>query len=111
MEIPLQITFRGFAHQPALDELIRKRVLALEKVARHPLTSCHVVVELGREHIPGARMFHVHVDVAFAGAVVAINHEPRDNHAHEDAKVAVHDAFEAVERRIEHADHRRHAAS
>jgi hypothetical protein len=30
MESPLQITFRGFAHQPALDDLIRERVRELE---------------------------------------------------------------------------------
>jgi hypothetical protein len=111
MESPLQITFRGFAHQPALDDLIRKRVRELEKVADHRLTSCHVVVELGREHLPGARMFHVEIDVTLPGAVAAINRDPRDDHAHEDAAVAVHDAFDVARRKIEHGAHRRHAPS
>jgi hypothetical protein len=80
-------------------------------VVGHPLTSCHVVVALGREHIPGARMFHVEIDATLPGAVVAINRDPQDDHTHEDAAVAVHDAFDAARRKIEHGNHRRHAAS
>jgi hypothetical protein len=111
MESPLQITYRGFTHDAELEHLIRRRVDELERVARHRLISCHVIVELGHEHLPGARMFHVGIHVTFAGAVVATGPDARDDHGHEDVRVAVHDAFYAAHRRVQHADHRRHAAS
>jgi len=111
METPLQITFRGFEHTPDLDQLIRRRAAQLEGVAGNRLTSCHVVVELGHEHFPGARIFHVKVDVTFAGAVVVIDRERHDDRTHEDATVAVHDAFDAARRKLEHVDRQRHAAT
>jgi hypothetical protein len=111
MESPLQITFRGFEHTPELEQLIRKRALDLEKVASHRLTSCHVVVELGREHIPGARMFHVRIDLALPGGVIAVNREPQDAHSHEDPAVAVRDAFEVARRDIEDWERRHHGTS
>jgi len=111
MESPLQITYRGFTHQPELEAIIRKRAEDLDKVAGHRLTSCHVVVELGHEHFPGARIFHVKVDVTFAGAVVVIDRERHDDRTHEDATVAVHDAFDAARRKLEHVDRQRHAAT
>jgi ribosome-associated translation inhibitor RaiA len=111
METPLQITFRGFAHRPDLDALIRTRVAELEKEAGHRLTSCHVVVQYKHDHADGAHLFHVQVDVTIAGAVIIVNHDPRNDHAHADPYLAIDDAFNASHRRLTHVDHGRHLSS
>jgi hypothetical protein len=111
METPLQITFRGFQHTPDLDALIRKRAAELDEVTGHRLTSCHVVVELGHKHLPGARMFHARLDLALPGGVIAINREPQDEHPHEDVTVAVRDAFDSAHHQIEAWERRHHGPS
>ena len=111
MESPLQIRFHGFEHRPELDELIRKRAGELDAMTGQRLTSCHVVVELGHEHRAGARLFHARIDLALPGGVIAINREPHDQHPHEDAGIAVRDAFDAAHRQIEHWQRKHHGAS
>ena len=111
MESPLQITFHGFKHTPELDQLIRLRADQLDEVTGHRLTSCHVVLELGHEHLPGARMFHARIDLSLPGGVIAVNREKREPHSHEEASVAVRDAFAAAHRQVEDWQRRHHGES
>ena len=80
-------------------------------MAGRRLTSCHVVVELGRKHVPGVGAFHARIDLSLPGGVIAINREPQDQHRHEDVSIAVRDAFDAAHRQIEEWERRHHGAS
>lgn len=109
MQTPLQVTFRGFAHTPDLDQLIRQCAAELEPVAGNRMTSCHVVVAL--EHRQARSIFHAKIDLVMPGGVIAVNREPLDPRAHEDAHLAVRDAFDAARRQVEDWEQRRHGSS
>lgn len=105
MIIPLEITFRDMGSPVALTAKIRKHVdrLGLFIV---PITSCRVLVEArGRRH--KANLYHVQVNVALPGAEITASRDPKDHRSQEDAYLAVHDAFRALERRLEDCVYRR----
>jgi len=106
METPLQVTFRGFKHTPDLDQFIRGCAAELEPLAGNRMTSCHIVVELGHEH--ATPVFHARIDLTVPGGVIAVNREPHDIQRHEDAYVAVRDAFEIARHQIENWERRHH---
>jgi len=110
MDHPLQITFLGFTHTADLDGLIRKSALALEAESGHRLTSCHVFVECAHQRHDEARVFHARINLSMPGGVLAVNHEHHDQSSHEDAFLAVRDAFAAANRQITDWKRRRNEA-
>ncbi len=95
MEIPIQITFHGLAHSPALEAAIRERAGKLDRFHPHVM-SCRAVVEEVARHKNQGKEFVVRLDIKVAGGEVAVNRE----HS-EDAFVAVRDAFDAARRQLE----------
>lgn len=104
MQIPLSITFRHIEPSPALEQRIRQSVERLEHLYGR-ITGCDVVVEAPQHGPKKGGLFTVSINLRVPGHEIAVTGpRPRD-HAHEDAHVAVRDAFEAVARRLE--DHAR----
>jgi len=104
MEIPMQITFHGLAHSPALEAVIRERAAKLDRF--HPqVMSCRAVVEEAARHKSQGKEFVVRLDIKVAGGEVAVN---RDRS--EDAFVAVRDAFDAARRQLEDLARRQRGA-
>jgi len=100
MDSPLQVTFLGFTHTPDLDGLIRTSAFALEADAGNHLTSCHVFVECAHQHHSEKPVFHARINLELPGGVLAVNREHHAQHSHEDAFIAVRDAFDAASRQI-----------
>lgn len=104
MQLPLQITFRHMDPSPALEERIRHRAEELDQFFDR-ITSCRVVVECENPRRQQGKLFEVRIDLTVPGAEIVVGRESGINHAHEDAHVAVRDAFDAARRRLE--DHAR----
>jgi ribosomal subunit interface protein len=103
----LTVTFRGMDPSEAIETLVRERAGRLERF-RDQIVSCRVVVESPHRHHQHGRIFHVRVDVTTPGGELVVNRDHGDDHSHEDAYVAVRDAFEALERRLkDYTDKRR----
>jgi len=100
MQVPLQITFRHMDPSPALEARIRQRAQELEEFYDR-ITSCHVTVECQHHHHRQGNMFEVSIDLAVPGREIVIGRNGGNSHAHEDAHVAVRDAFDALRRRVE----------
>jgi ribosomal subunit interface protein len=100
MQHALRIAFRNMDASDALEERIRKRVTELEQLCDR-IIACDVVVELDHRHLRQGKMFHARVDLTLPGRTIVVRREPADNHAHEDAHVAVRDAFDAARRQLE----------
>jgi ribosome-associated translation inhibitor RaiA/cold shock CspA family protein len=102
--LPLQITFRHMDPSPALEARIRQRAEELDQFFDR-ITSCRVVVECRHPRHHQGKLFEVRVDLTVPGREIVVGRDPGANHAHEDAHVAVRDAFDAARRRLE--DHAR----
>jgi cold shock CspA family protein/ribosome-associated translation inhibitor RaiA len=100
MQIPLRVTFRDMPANEAIDARVRERVDTLERL--HPrITSCHVVVEARHRHHRQGNLYHVAVHLVVPEGEIVVTRDPAEHHAHEDALVAVRDAFNAAGRRLQ----------
>ncbi|MFO0996085.1 MAG: ribosome-associated translation inhibitor RaiA [Alphaproteobacteria bacterium] len=104
MQVPLQITFRGLDPSDAIRAKIEERVERLERFHGR-ITGCRVVVEASDKHRHKGHLYNVRVDVTVPGSEVATNRAPAKAQDHQDVYVAIRDAFDATERRLE--DHLR----
>ncbi len=100
MQVPLQITFRGMEPSEALEAAIRKRAEKLERFYDH-IISCRVAVERRHRHHHKGNLYHVRVDVTVPHGEIVASRDPGKDHSHEDAYVAIRDAFDAVRRQLE----------
>lgn len=95
MQTPLQITFRDVPHSDAMEAHIREKAAKLESFFS-PIMACHVTVELPHKHKHQGKRFCVHIDIHVPGSELVVN-----QHHHEDAYVALRDAFDAAKRQLE----------
>ena len=94
MPIPLNISFHGMDSSSALEDHIRDKVATLENL--HPnLTRCNVTIEKPHHHKNQGNAFNVRIDLYVPGDEIVINRD-----AHEDAYVALRDAFDAAKRQV-----------
>jgi cold shock CspA family protein/ribosome-associated translation inhibitor RaiA len=102
MRLPLQITFEGgLEPSEALKRRIEREAEKLERF-HDRITSCRVAV-VGRDgHQRHGGLYAVRLQITSPnGADVMIDRNPPQDHAHEDAFVAVRDAFAAARRRLQ----------
>lgn len=100
MQVPLEITFRGFAHSDAVETKIREKVSKLEQFCDH-IISCKVAVEAEHRHQHQGNLYHVRVDLAVPNKHIIVSRDHHDKQAHEDLYVALRDAFDATKRQLE----------
>jgi ribosome-associated translation inhibitor RaiA len=98
MQIPVQITFRDMAPSPALEASIRERAAKLEQFGE--VNSCRVAVQEPHRHSHKGTHFHVRIDVTLPGDEIVVARTPATHEAHEDAYVAVREAFETMYRQL-----------
>lgn len=97
---PLQITFRGMPPSDAVEAEIRSWVDKLEEFSGR-IISCRVLVEVPHRRRHQGHLYRVRVDVGVPGEHIVVGRSPDQHHAHEDAHVAIRDAFNATRRRLE----------
>jgi ribosome-associated translation inhibitor RaiA len=102
MQRPLQIAYKGTESSPALDEVIRQRADALERL--HPrIIGCRVVVEIPHRGAEGGKVpIGVTVEVDVPNRSMVVGKDAQDRHEAKNGQhVALHNAFDAVERQLE----------
>ena len=90
-----QITYRGMPHSLAMDRRILEHAQRLVELQPR-ITRCHVVVAETDRHKTKGNLFEVHVDAHVPGHEIVATHK-----AHEDAYVAIQDAFDVAQRQLE----------
>jgi cold shock CspA family protein/ribosome-associated translation inhibitor RaiA len=130
MKTPLQITFRNMPRSDAIEENVREKAAKLESLY-DGITSCRVIVEAPHRHHYKGKAYVVRIDLVVPGDELVINrapkrldaakanhpeeleknlaesHEPSKHAAHEDAYVAIRDAFNAASRKLQDYARRR----
>jgi ribosomal subunit interface protein len=96
MLIPVQLVTRGMAASDAVDSAVGKHVAKLERFCDH-ITSCRVTVELAARHKHDGNLYAVHIDLSVPGDEIVSTRR----HESEDVYVAMGDAFDAAQRRLE----------
>lgn len=95
MKQPLQIRFVGMEPSAALELLVQRAAAKLEQF--HPgLMSCRVTIEELDKHKRQGRQHAVRIDLTVPGAELCVDHVH-----HEDAHLAVRDAFADLRRRLQ----------
>lgn len=100
MELATEITFRNMDKSEALEDRIRARMAELDQFHSR-ITSCRVVVEKGHRRHHKGNVFGIRLVLRVPGREIVISRDPEADHAHEDAHVAVRDAFDAARRQLE----------
>ncbi len=100
MQVPLQITFRHMDSSEALAARIRERAEELDHFFDR-IVSCRVAVELQNARHQKGNLFRVRVDLTVPGREIVVGRDPSADQSHEDAYVAVRDAFDAARRLLE----------
>lgn len=104
MQSPVEIAFHNTAPSEALEDLIRDRAEKMERYFNR-ITSCHVVVEVPHRSQGGAKAFHVRIEARVPGTEIVVSRDPGKSDKH-DPYQAVSDAFDAMDRRLEHFSQR-----
>jgi len=100
LEHPVEITFRNMDRSDAIEARVRAGADKLEQFCDR-IMSCRVVVERSHRHHHKGNVYHVRIDLTVPEDELVVSREPGENHAHEDAYVAVRDAFKAMRRQLE----------
>lgn len=95
MRQALQVRFQGMDVSDALRTAAEERVIKLEQVCAD-LTSCNVCIALDHKHSQQGRQFDVRIDLSFPGHELSVSHVK-----HEDAYIALRDAFDSMRRQLE----------
>lgn len=103
MQGSLHIAFRNMTAPIGVEEAIRERVAVLARFFDR-ITACNVVVE-ARHHRRQGNLYHVRIDLIVPEREIVVRRDPPEHQAHEDVQVAIRDAFEAAQRRLQ--DHAR----
>jgi cold shock CspA family protein/ribosome-associated translation inhibitor RaiA len=109
MQLPLQVTFRHMDPSPALEGRIRELATRLEKFSDQ-IMHCHVIVEAPHKHHHQGGLFEVRMDITVPDSQIAIRRSHPNHHSHEDAYVALRDAFRAARRQLEDYERERRAS-
>ncbi|HEX9614758.1 MAG TPA: HPF/RaiA family ribosome-associated protein [Bacteroidota bacterium] len=95
MTIPLQITFRNMPHSAAIETNVTEKAAKLDRYFDR-IMSCRVVVEETQRRRHQGNLFSVRIDLTVPGKEIAVSRQE-----HEDAYVAVRDAFNVAARLVE----------
>jgi cold shock CspA family protein len=100
MQTSLQITFHQMPSSPALEDDVRGWVDELETFFDR-MISCRVLIEAPHRHQHQGRLYRVRVEIGVPGDHLVVSRSPDEHAAHEDAHVAVRDAFREAKRELE----------
>lgn len=106
MSFPIEIHFRGMSPSESVERQVREWAEKLETTSTR-IQRCEVAIEQPHRHHRQGRHFHVRIELTVPGASIVVSEDPGLDDAHEDAHVAVRDAFRVVRRRLAehvHAD-------
>ncbi len=105
MQIPLEITFRNMEPSEIMESRVREKAAKLERYG-DSVIGCRVTVDAPHRHHRKGNLYHVRIDVTVPDGELVVSRESPRDHAHEDAYVAIRDAFNAVGRQLEEYNRR-----
>ena len=100
MQVPIEIDFDGMQPSEFIAQRIRERAMKLEHRFDR-IVSCKVTVQAPRQRHNRGNLYNVRIALHVPGAALTVNRDPGQDRAHRDLYVAIRDAFDVAERRLE----------
>lgn len=100
MKFPFKIQFRDIERSDKIYNAVWDHVDKLERFYDR-IVSCEVVISAPHQHRQHGLIYHVQIRLYVPGEDIFINNEPELNGAHKDVFVAIRDAFDAAQRKLE----------
>lgn len=100
MQRPLSIAFRDLDPSPAVETRVRSHVEKLEHFYSQ-IVGCHVVIDAPHHRQHKGKLYRATINIKVPSDEIIVNSAGSKSHAHEDVYVAIRDAFDAAERRLE----------
>jgi ribosome-associated translation inhibitor RaiA len=109
MQIPLELTVRGFEAPADLEATIRRRAAKLERF--HPrVMACRVAVEQPHEHASSGSPYRIRLEVTVPpGHDIVVREEPGQHELHDELLTVVNHAFAVAERRLKRLNEQQNA--
>lgn len=110
MNVPVEIHFRNMSHTHTeeLEDLIRKKIEKIEKFCDH-VVSCRVAVEKTHEHVQKGDAYQIRILIRIPfGHEIVIKKKPNRVQASFPLSCAIHNAFNAADRKIKKLTDRQH---
>lgn len=99
MKTPIQIAFHQIAPSAALEARIRELADELDTYFEG-ITSCRITVEMPHRHRHQGQRYRVRIELHVPGEQIVVGRSGERQPAHEDAYVALNDAFRAAKRQL-----------
>ena len=106
MKSRLQVTFRNMPPSEALEAEIREKLEKLERFCDQ-IISCRVVLEAENHRHHQGNLYRVNLEIKVPDRDIIASRASDQNQAHEDAHVAIRDAFDSARRQLEDYNKRR----
>lgn len=101
MGTPLEITFKGLDKSDAVEAKIAERAAKLERHFER-MTHCRVVVAAPHKHSHKGKTYEIKIDIGIpGGAPLIVSHDSAVGDAQEDLQIAIRDAFDTAQRRLD----------
>ena len=101
MHTSVEIHFHGIEKSEAVEERVREKVSKLEKHFGR-MTRCRVVLEAPHRNPQKPKVFQVKIELGMPHRrPVIVRHEREGSHAHEELPLAIRDAFNAAQRKVD----------
>ncbi len=101
MKTPLEISFKGLEKSRAVESKVAERAARLEKHFDR-MTHVRAVVSAPNKLAHKGKHFEVKLEIGIpSGAPLIISEEPEGNDARSDLMIAIRNAFDTAERRLD----------
>lgn len=101
MQAPAQITFHNLNHSDVIEKRVKEEVDKLEQFYDR-ITSCRVIVERPQRRHQKGDTYAVRIFLEIPGGKdIVVNRDAGLDHSHEDAFVAIRDAFGSARRQLQ----------
>jgi ribosomal subunit interface protein len=100
MQVPIEIDFDGMQPSEFIARRIQERAAKLEHRFDR-IVSCRVTVQAPHQRRSRGNLYNVRITMHVPGAALVVNRDSGQDRAHEDVYVAIRDAFDAAERRLD----------
>lgn len=102
MQIPLDLKFKGMAHDPSIEDVVEEKLAKLEQVCNR-VVSCHVGIEQINNKQQRGHSYRIRIDVKFPPHhdIVVIREPLKGDFNHEPLASIVREAFIATRRQVE----------